>query len=210
MTEPEALAKLADTERQLTELRRAFMHLAEERTDYRRALAPLRAEQTMREILSGPGMTPETAIKIPNRYWPLPYEKERADNPWYGFAVARRVALPPRDGITHYDIRTALVTVGSRKRVYEIVVESEHWFPTTVIAALWKKEETTCTFDGVSAGREIPDQATRAVIHAWGAEKARHYLTVIVARLRLSVPYQEPREPQDDAEPVTPTESTTQ
>lgn len=94
-------------------------------------------------------------VPIENRYWPKAYPE--STRPWY------------ETKLLDYPV---LLTVGHRKNVIEITVEGD-WLPSEALREAFEKADVTKEF------------APKIVlIHAWGNEKMREYLTTIAKVLK--------------------------
>ncbi len=105
--------------------------------------------------------------ELPNGYW----GKDNAHStPWYRLSFKH---LP-----------NVIFTVGPRKRVYSLTVEGVSYESNKAIIEALKAEEVTKEACPIS-----PNVSNGYLIHAWGKDKVKEYLSTMV---KLAAPYSSP------------------
>lgn len=110
-------------------------------------------------VFEAVGLSDEPRVEIPNRYYRDTFNKE----PWYEF-----------------NLGSFKLTIGPRKRVVSITVESEDVFDPTPLQALGAHDGVTYEDDQWKSDKK---QARSATIHAWTEEKCIEYLDTILNQI---------------------------
>lgn len=100
-------------------------------------------------------------VEIPNQY----YDDRNNSEPWYTFQYGGRK-----------------FTVGPRKRVLNITIESEQPFATRRLRVLAERDDVT--YDADDVWKSKAEEAKVVTIHAWGAEKFVEYLATALEGTR--------------------------
>jgi len=167
-------------------LREDIRRVHQEKRDLSAIANSLHNRATMELILEAGGIDIRDCLKVPNRYWPVPYQDMREQNPWYAFTVLALTTDEKREDQTQ--VRTATVLVGARKRVFSIQVTSDLAFNVHRLRGLWVTDRNTYVVDSVT-GSEV-GTGKDVVIHAWGVDQAKRYLREVVDSLNEGKPYQ--------------------